>query len=230
MKRSQTSLETGAFDRRTFAVGLAFAGAAGVAAMRQPYKVVDYLGRQELENIIPNEIGPWKFESSSGLVVPPEDQLARTLYSQLLTRIYTDGRNAPVMLLIAQSASQTGMLQVHRPEVCYPAGGYVLSDVSRHIIPLGSRKLTTNSLDATKDGLTEHIVYWTRIGDAIPLSWAEQRWAVARDNLQQVIPDAAMVRISTLQQDPASAHALIDHFVETLLSVLPINARRVLVT
>ena len=75
--------------RRKFALGLAFASVAGVAAARQPTTKIDYLGKNKLDKILPEKVGKWTFVSSSGLVVPPEDQLAQALYSQLLTRVYT---------------------------------------------------------------------------------------------------------------------------------------------
>ena len=111
-------------DRRKFVLGLLFCSAAGVAAWRQPSTRLDYLGSAKLEAIVPETIGKWKYVTNSGLVVPPEDEMSDSLYSQLLTRVYSDGESPPVMLLIAQSAQQTGVLQVHRPEVCYPTGGF----------------------------------------------------------------------------------------------------------
>ena len=81
--------------RRKFALGLAFAGAAGVGYARQPSEKIDYLGKNKLDKVLPEKLGRWTFVSSSGLVVPPEDQLARALYSQLLTRVYADKAGTP---------------------------------------------------------------------------------------------------------------------------------------
>jgi len=114
-------------DRRKLLLGLLFCSAAGVAVWRTPRKHIDLLGRQKLDDLVPKNIASWKFVAASGLVIPPEDQLSRLLYSQLLTRVYSDGVNPPVMLLIAQSGSQTGVLQVHRPETCYTAGGFTIT-------------------------------------------------------------------------------------------------------
>ena len=144
-------------DRRKIVLGLLFCSAAGVAAWRQPTTKLDFLGSTKLEDIVPNTIGRWKFVTSSGLVVPPEDELSDSLYSQLLTRVYWDGESPPVMLLIAQSAQQTGVLQVHRPEVCYPTGGYRLSPVTQHAVPVGSSALQTNSLVARRRSDGKHI-------------------------------------------------------------------------
>jgi EpsI family protein len=221
----------GGLTRRKFALGLAFASVAGVAAARQPSKKLDYLGKAELEKVIPQRFGDWRFLTSSGLVVPPEDQLSRALYSQLLTRVYTTSDGMAVMLLVAQSATQTGILQIHRPEFCYTAGGYELSPSDPHNIALPGAGASVPALNiaATRNGRTEQIVYWTRIGDRLPTSWPQQRMAVAMDNLRGFIPDAVMVRASTYGQDQKTALAVVDKFLADLLLTLPPQTRRVLI-
>src|SRR3954471_14390122 len=158
-------------ERRKLLLGLLFCSVAGIAAWRTPTKRLDYLGREKLDDLVPKTIGPWKFVAASGLVIPPEDQMSRLLYSQLLTRVYSDGDNPPLMLLIAQSGSQTGVLQVHRPETCYTAGGFAISQLTPHSIHVGSSIIPANNMDASAGGLTEHVLYWTRVGNRIPASW-----------------------------------------------------------
>ncbi len=214
-------------DRRKFLIGLLFCSAAGVAALRKPETRLDYLGRQKLEELIPKTIGKWKFVAASGLVVPPDDQLLRAVYSQLLTRVYSDGESPPVMLLVAQSGSQTGFLQIHRPETCYTASGYRLSALMPHAVQIGPKLLEANSLDATAEGPTEHVVYWTRVGNQMPTSWKEQKFAVAEQNLQGIIPDAILVRVSSVSNDGDAARAAIDEFIGTLIASVPPNRRSV---
>jgi EpsI family protein len=155
--------------------------------------------------------------------------LSRAIYSQLLTRVYSSKDGTPVMLLVAQSATQTGILQIHRPEFCYTAGGYQLSASNPHAVPLQGKQLPALSIAATRDARTEQIVYWTRIGDHLPVSWTQQRLAVAADNLRGIIPDAVMVRASTYGQDEKAALAVIDSFLSSLIAALPPQTRRVLV-
>ena len=218
-----------AFSRREVVAGVLMASAAAVAAARRPNIKLDYLGAHKLEDVVPKRIGRWEFVTNSGLVVPPDDQLRTTLYSQLLTRTYSDGQNA-IMLLMAYSADQTGFLQVHRPEFCYTAAGYHLSDFAHHTIPLaGPRAFTVNSLTAQRDATTEKLVYWARIGNHIPLSWAQQKLTFAEDNLKRQIPDAALVRVSTTGQDDPQAFALIDGFIRDMIASVPASLQRVFV-
>lgn len=216
-------------DRRKVLLGLLFCSVAGVAAWRKPTEHRDYLGKGKLENIVPKTIGRWNFVAASGLVVPPKDQLLQAVYSQLLTRVYSDGQNPPIMLLMAQSGSQTGVLQIHRPETCYTAGGFSISDVRPQPVSLGSTSVPANAMDATADGVTEHIVYWTRIGNRMPASWKQQRIAVAAQNLEGIIPDAILVRVSTVTNDAAAARANLEEFIREMIGSVPANRRNVFI-
>jgi EpsI family protein len=215
--------------RRKFALGLAFAGAAGVAAARQPNVRIDYLGKNKLDQVLPEKIGRWNFISSSGLVVPPEDQLSRALYSQLLTRVYSADDGSTIMLLVAQSGSQTGILQIHRPEICYNAGGYTLSQIEPHQVRLPWGTIPTMTMAATSDTRVERLAYWTRIGNHMPTNWRQQRLAVAMDNLNRRVPDAVMVRVSTISSDKSAALASIDEFIRAMLGSVTPEVRRVFI-
>lgn len=207
-------------ERRRLLIGLTLAAGAGVALAREPRKSIDVLGSRKLEDLIPKKVGPWEFMTTSGLVIPTEDALSAALYSQLVTRVYTNGDAPPVMLLIAQSAGQTGILQIHRPEFCYPAGGYELSPIVQAPMQTDGRTIQVNELTATLPGRTEQIIYWTRVGKVMPVSWAEQRLAIAEANLRGYIPDAVLTRISTIDQDREAAFNRLSGFVEDLLETM----------
>jgi EpsI family protein len=216
-------------DRRKLLVGLLFCSAAGLAAWRKPNRHLDYLGSAKLDNIVPKEIGRWKFVAASGLVVPPEDQMERAIYSQLLTRVYSDGQSEPVMLLLAQSGSETGILQIHRPETCYTASGYHISAVTPHPVEIESKVVPANGMDAISDGVTEHVLYWTRVGNKMPANWGQQRIATAEQNLQGILPDAILVRISTVSNDAARAWASLDAFTRAFIQSVPPSRRDVFI-
>jgi EpsI family protein len=209
-------------SRRKFLVGGLAVTAAVVAGAAKPRKKLSYLGRENIEDVVPPNIGHWALGGGEGLVVPPEDQLENALYSQLLTRVYFDGQNPPIMLLAAYSQGQTGILQIHRPEVCYPAGGFHLSPIVPRELQVAGTTIPVNSLTASADGMVEHILYWTRIGNDLPLSWRDQRLAVAEANFRGFIPDALLLRISTRRPDRARALSVMEEFArELVLSVAP---------
>lgn len=225
MKPVLDRFETPTADRRKVVLGLLFCTAAGVAALRQPTRKLDYLGSRKLEDVIPKKIGPWNFVTVSGLVLPPNDPYLQSIYSQLLTRVYSDGVNPPIMLLLAQSSSQTGFLQIHRPEFCYTAGGYKISPVEHHPVRAGTKVLKTSVMVASGNGPPEQVVFWTRIGNMMPLSWREQKIAVAKQNLEGVIPDAILVRISMVSNDANTARTLIDSFIRAMIESVPPSLR-----
>ena len=216
-------------SRREVVTGLAMLSAAGVAVARKPNISLDYLGDRTLEEVVPRKIGRWNFVSSSGLVVPPKDQLALAIYAQTLTRVYYDGE-VPVMLLVAYSASQSGFLQVHRPEYCYTASGYTLSDFAPYQVRLGpDAAFRVNTLSADREGRGEKLLYWTRIGNHIPLSWTEQKLVFAEDNLRRVIPDSALIRLSTPVGYGGGSIATLEEFVREMIAATAPSLRRVLV-
>ena len=227
MTRAQGTSPEINLNRRALILGTVFSSVAGVAWARRPTEQLNFLGRDKLENVVPKTIGPWKFVTASGLVVPPSDQLSQLIYSQLLTRVYSDGVSSPIMLLTAYSAGETGILQIHRPEVCYQAGGFTLSALTSNPINLGNRTLPTNRMDASSGGIDEHIVYWTRVGRELPASWAEQRLSIAKQNLLGLIPDAILVRVSMRGPDRLGSYAQLENFIRELIAAVPAARRSV---
>lgn len=219
----------GGLDRRSVLIGGALLATAASAAALAPRTIMDGLGRRKLEEVIPTQVGPWRFHSKSGLVVPTSDQLSDQLYQQLLTRVYVAPDRSPVMLLIAYGASQTGVLQVHRPEICYPATGYVLSPSSIVPVPVPGDRIEAVGLTAQADTRTEQLIYWTRVGRDRPRTWGEQRLSVARANLRGELPDAVLVRVSTLSPDADAAFASLSGFVNLLTSAVAPSTRAFLV-
>lgn len=195
-------------SRRHFFMGAAMLATAGVAFARQPQVGNPVVKRETFEKWVPQEFGQWSMVGSSGVVLPSPDSLSDRLYDNLVTRVY-DSPTAAVMVLLAYNNMQDGVLQVHRPEICYPVGGYKLTETERISIPALGRQVPANIFTATGADRTEQVVYFTRLGSEYPRSWAEQRLAVVEENLAGRIPDGMMMRASVLSTDrPASLEAL----------------------
>ncbi|MEG8037960.1 EpsI family protein [Sphingomonas sp. LR60] len=228
MTTTEHAADRPSISRRQALLGGAFLLTAGAAVARVPRHHIDLLGDRKIDKLIPTQIGAWEFYSKSGLVVPPADQLKDALYSQLMTRVYVAPNALPIMLLIAQSGGQTGVLQVHRPEYCYPAGGFTLSHRSVLPVALPGSRLETTSITANADDRTEQLLYWTRVGEDMPLTWARQRWSVARANLKGDVPDAVLVRVSALTPDREAGMAALTSFVQAMFASVPADVRRFL--
>lgn len=218
----------GAVSRRDLLIGGALLAAAVTGSAAKPSRRQQALGNAKLEDLVPHDFDGWRFEAASGLVLPPEDQLRDSIYSQLLTRVYSQADGAAVMLLIAYSSAQDGVIQVHRPEVCYPAGGYRLKRIDEHPVAIApGREVPSRFIVAEGNVRTEQLIYWTRIGRYFPTRWLEQRAAVARENLEGVIPDGVLVRVSTIGS--SDAKPLLDRFAASLYRAVPDRMKDVLI-
>lgn len=215
--------------RRHFFIGAAFAATSAVAFARQPKVHMPLIDQEGFEGWVPGRFGEWEMLASSGVVLPPPDELSDRLYDNLVTRIYLGLSDVPVMVLLAYNNRQDGVLQVHRPEVCYPVGGYAITR-SRPVSAVGvGDELPANFFTATGRGRIEQVMYFTRLGDAYPRTWAEQRVAVIQENLAGRIPDGIMLRVSTLGPDPTEALELLQAFVAKFLQAVSPPLRELLV-
>jgi EpsI family protein len=226
---SQPSEAAGGMGRRGFIVGGAMLATAAVVAARMPQAVAKPVRKEAFEAMMPDRAGNWTFYTASGVVLPPPDALSDRLYDNLITRTYIDAAGTPVMLLIAYNPTQDGVLQVHRPEICYPAGGYVLSPtVPIDVHGAAGRTIPGNFFSASGESRDEQVLYWTRVGTEFPRSWFEQRVSVARANLNRIIPDGVLVRVSMIGGDRASSMPVLEDFIRSFQTAAPQGLRKLL--
>ncbi len=224
-------------SRRALLIGLGCAAAAGAAAALEPRRRMSLLGDAKLEKIVPARFAGWAPHPSEGVIVPQdEDGLAARLYSQLLTRVYVHEGGDAVMLLIAYGDTQNDLLQLHRPEICYPAFGFALADNRLAPIPLGEDgggrsgpEIPARALVAANSERIEQILYWTRIGEHLPTDGRSQRIAKLKDQFAGIIPDGVLVRVSNLLPDPDAARAANARFAADLIHAIAPRYRPALV-
>lgn len=219
--------ERARMNRRQTLIGGAFVAAAAAGLAFKPRRTENYLGTAKLDDLVPKQFAGWQFNTASGLVLPPSDQLRDQIYSQLLTRVYMRQGSPPVMLLIAYSGAQDGTIQVHRPEVCYPASGYKLTNIAPHTTMLAPGiGVPTREMTAETEVRREQLVYWTRVGNHFPRAWADQRSAVIAENFAGIIPDGILVRMSTTGNGMLTP--LLDNFARDLYRAVGPHMRQVL--
>ncbi|MBS0505304.1 MAG: EpsI family protein [Proteobacteria bacterium] len=219
--------------RRDFIIGGACIAAAAGAEVLRPHKRVTLLDeKQRLDPAIPKAFGKWKARDSEGIVAPQsEDSLAAKLYNQSVSRMYEDPDGNVVMLLIAYGNTQSDTLQLHRPEVCYPAFGFEITENMPAQIPIGhGATVPGRNLVASVPGRDERITYWTRVGEYLPVSNSEQREMRFKTSLAGIIPDGVLVRISNMLTEDGPAFALNGQFATELLAAVPPSVRPALVT
>lgn len=201
--------------------------ALGTAEALMPRKRLMLLKTGTIAGALPVKFGDWSSEESNGLVNPATaGKLTRALYSQLVQRIYSNVEiGADVMLLAAYGDTQSDLLQVHRPESCYPAVGFTLTMSRPAILDLGNgAKLPIRRVVATMQDRVENIIYWTRIGEALPQSGPEQRSQRISNSINGFIPDGILMRNSLIGETEAS-FAILDRFIPEMLRAIPSKQR-----
>ncbi|KQU62032.1 hypothetical protein ASG67_02515 [Sphingomonas sp. Leaf339] len=219
-------------SRRKMIIGLAVGGTVVLSELYVPQRSVARISEAGFERLVPTTLGPWHYLTESGLVLPPEDQLSRTLYEQLLTRVYAENGSddESVMLVLAYSSVQEGRLQVHRPEVCYPAAGFSIIENTAQEIPITKDfAIPVRLLTADRGARREYVVYWTRVGDSMPVRWFDQRLMMAKANLQGSIPDGLLARASIIGTDRDAAFATLTRFVQTMVASTGKQGRAMLI-
>ena len=216
-------------SRRAAFLGLGAALTSGAAFALTPRRHEALLGQARLDDVIPKTVGPWSDASTEGLVLP-DATAPSDFYDQVIARVYAaDPASAPVMLLIAYGAAQSGLMKVHRPEVCYTAAGFaILGDHADQVRLTPALTVGARSFLGRREDRGETVLYWTRISDRFPVNQTEQRLVMMQRALQGVIPDGVLVRLSTLEPDPAKARAALGGFAQALFAAAPPLGRQTL--
>ena len=218
--------------RRDLLIGCACAATAGAAYTMEPRKRLVLLGDHKMADILPLKFDSWSAENSDGLVQPPDEgTLAAQLYSEMVGRIYHQtGTDAAVMMLVAYGDTQSDMLQLHRPEACYPAVGFTLASSRPEVLRIsGGVTIPIREVVARLGDRQENIVYWARLGEDLPNSAGEQRKARLEASIRGFIPDGALIRFSSVGADQNADFASIKEFVRKLLMAVAPDQRRALI-
>ena len=211
-------------------VGLMLATWALTLARTLLTEPLELTGTLQLEAMVPRQFGDWKEQAlgSTGVVNPQAEVLTRQIYSQLLTRLYRnqlDGQE--MMLVIAYGKDQRDALQVHYPEVCYPALGFLVQSNTRVGLPtpfgtLPVRQMKTR-LNASRN---EPVTYWAMLGDQVVLDGMQKKWTEIRLAWDGRRADGLLFRVSSIDEQNQHAFNGQARFVADLLGALPAADRK----
>jgi EpsI family protein len=216
-------------SRRSLLVAGGFLSVAAGALAVTPRRHEQVIGGRRLADIIPAQVGSWAVAPGGALILPVADQ-ARDVYDQVLARTYVTGASSPVMLLVAYGAAQSGLMKVHRPEICYAGSGFSIREKHAVDVPLvGDRPIAASSFLAAREDRTERVLYWTRISDAFPRDLISQRLVMLESGLRGVIPDGVLVRCSAMSTDAETGEKALLAFVEALIASAGSTARHLLI-
>jgi EpsI family protein len=219
--------------RRDFLIGAACCLGSGAAYALKPRRQTTLMdGGKKLNEILPPGLDDWSSRDVSDLVAPetPDSLMAR-LYGETVGRIYhQQSTGDEVIMLMAHGDVENNELQLHRPEVCYPAFGFAIAENTPLSLSLSKgvtipcRRLVSKSSERQ-----ETVLYWTRLGEAFPTTVTEQRVERLRTAMHQYIPDGLLARFSVAGSDKAASLAIMERFIPKLVMHVAANQRRALI-
>ncbi len=216
--------------RRNLLVGTVGLACSGMALAAARGNEAEPLADDALDRVVPKRFSGWSSVPTGEVVLPSQNDLTNEVYNDVLVRVYQNAAGNSVAFLMAYGSLQSRDMQLHRPEVCYPAAGFNIQSAETLELrlpgqpPIGARLLGTAS-----QARPEQVLYWTRIGTEFPTTQLAQRWAVVRHNLRGEMPDGILVRMSTVSDDAKSAFPILHTFISDLMRAAPPGAQRFLV-
>lgn len=224
---------------RTVVVCCALVTAAVLAHVLQP-KVNAEAAPAKLEQVIPSRFGDWQELPTRALQVDvalnANEATRDRPYDDLLSRTYTDGRGAQIMLALAYGSKQRQEVKIHRPELCYPAQGLAvlqLAPVTFQIPSLNHTPVTGQRMVAQAGpGAVELVSYWIRIGSTYSDSPWLTRYTIIREGLAGKMTDGILVRVSQRVAVNANYEPYFqsqEKFLADLVSATPHDGRNLLI-
>jgi EpsI family protein len=206
----------------------AILGAAVLAEVLTPRELLATTqAAPNLEQSIPKNFGQWHLVPGIGLVTPSEpatylEDASTRIYSQELARGYADANGNVVMFLVAYGPVQNFRLKAHLPEMCYNAAGFRVSGKTTSYLSYQTRSspLKISRLTATRENRFEPISYWLKVGNDVATGVFDRQIARMKYGLRGVIPDGALVRVSTVGLSEEASYKLQDQFIRDLFSAL----------
>ena len=116
-------------------------------------------------------------------------------------------------------------MQVHKPEICYPAQGFQILKNNTDTFTNGVQSIPVKRLVATQGQRIEPITYWRTVGDAVEVNGVMWKLQQLKYGLTGKIPDGLLFRISSIEADESKAYKTQDIFTRDLLKAMSPNGR-----
>lgn len=216
--------------RNFILLALMLAASGLTLALHPTYKVADQRPEFDLQAMIPDTFGDWREEqqATAQIIDPVTQETLDKTYSQLLSRTYVNQKGHRIMLSLAYGKTQRGDLQLHHPEVCYPAQGFEQRSNNKGQLATANGAIPVRRLEMRSGERNEPITYWAMIGDQVALGSVERKIIEMRYGMRGEIADGLLFRISSIEQDSAAAFEHQAAFVSDLLGALsPADRHRI---
>lgn len=215
--------------RNIVMLSLMLVSAGLAAALRPSISLADERPPISLKAMVPNAFGDWQVQlrGTAQIIDPRAQQVLDEIYSETLTRTYINRNGYQIMLSIAYGKSQSDTLQLHKPEVCYPAQGFALLNKQPGVLDLGSLAVPTTRLITELGQRREPVTYWTVVGDDVTVGGIDKKFTEMRYALKNRIPDGMLIRVSSIDGDTTTAYRNQDQFARDMVAAIaPANRER----
>jgi len=199
------------------------------AALRPTIYMADERTPIDLESMVPTAFGDWReqLNMSAQIVDPQQKETLERIYSQTLTRAFVNSQGYRIMLSIAYGKNQSKSMELHSPEVCYPAQGFSVAEKQKTTLDLLGQPIAATKLQTKLGQRHEPLTYWNVIGTNVTTSMIDKRLVDLRYSLTGRIPDGILVRVSSIDTATDNAYAIQSQFAaEMIQAIAPENRSR----
>jgi EpsI family protein len=198
------------------------------ATLRPNLNLADTRPPIHLQTMLPTRFGDWQ-EQPNGpvqIIDPQQQDAVANAYDQTVARTYTNSQGYSIMLSVAYGKSQRGSLQLHHPELCYPAQGFAVQSnrVGELQTPYGALPVRRMQTQLNPDR-QEPVTYWAMVGDRVVLGSVQRKLVEMRYGLHGHITDGLLFRVSSIDKTLDTGFNQQAAFISALLLVLSPNDR-----
>lgn len=201
----------------------------GIAqALKPTERIASIKPKLVLNELFPPAFGEWRELPSVQPVIPDPvgEAVIASLYSQTLARTYVNANGEMIMLTVAYGDDQNSeSTAAHRPEFCYSASGFSITDLGPADISLANHQVQVRHLLGVLDTRHEYISYWVTLDERATLPGIGRKLAQLSYGLRGQIADGMLFRVSSIDTDKDKAYALQRRFLEQLYNQVPIEFR-----
>jgi EpsI family protein len=215
---------------KAWVLALCMAVVAALTMLGKPKTdaAMDQRAKVPLEDVFPSQFDDWRLDPAASVFVRPAVDQAKTwrMYDQVLERTYINHWGQRVMLSVAYGRQQSVGLQMHRPEVCYQADGFVVQGVQAVKLQAAGRPLMATRMVARMGGRPEPITYWRLLGNEVV--WGESSFKLHQLSLglRGRVLDGMLVRVSSIDPDTEGAYRLQAQFADQMARAMAPDTRQ----
>jgi EpsI family protein len=198
-------------------------------ALNPTQKIAAQGSLTDLETLIPTSFDGWREElnKSVQIIDPQQKELIDKIYTQTLSRTYVNTNGYRIMLSMAYGDDQRDGMQMHYPEVCYPAQGFVLQDRQNGTLVTSNGSIPVTRILTSLGHRNEPVTYWTTVGDQVFQGSIQKKLFEMKYGLDGKIPDGMLIRVSSIDNNPSNAYEMQSQFANKMLNALaPENRQR----